>query len=403
MQRIGKYIVGRELVRTDLSDIYLCVDPDLEMDVAVKVFSLKAEGQADNADYGPTYWLTRFVQEARLLASLDHPHIVPVRELSATEDGRPYFVMPFLPAVLADEIGTEQAPRALAPERAADLFRQLLDALAYLHGRQLVHRDVKPGNLLLTRRRGGAVKLCDFGMVKFPDWSLSRSGVWLGTLDYIAPEQRRDAQSVDARADVYSASAVVYRMLTGTMPVGAFPAPQELVPAIPQAFGDLVMRGLAREPDVRPRDGAEMRRLLDMVLAGGDLPRAARPPVAVPASVRKAVLAKAPVVAPPPPPQRIAKVTSKVTIARPQKAPEPPPPPPPVTEAPPPPPPPPSPPAKPVRQVKVMRKEARKVTLRHKDGPSIAAPPPAPRPADPPPAPKARILVVARRRVEPER
>lgn len=397
MQRIGKYIVGRELVRTDLSDIYLCVDPDLEMDVAVKVFSLKAEGQADNADYGPTYWLTRFVQEARLLAGLDHPHIVPVRELSATEDGRPYFVMPFLPAVLADEIGTDREPRALAPERAADLFRQTLDALAYLHGRQLVHRDVKPGNLLLTRRRGGAVKLCDFGMVKFPDWSLSRSGVWLGTLEYIAPEQRRDAQSVDARADVYSAAAVAYRMLTGTMPVGAFPAPQELVPAIPQAFGDLVMRGLAREPEARPRDGGEMRRLLDLILAGGDPARAARPPVAVPASVQKAVLAKAPA-APPPPPRRVAKVTSKVTIARSQKAPEPPPPP--VMEAPPPPPPPP--PAKPVRQVKVMRKEARKVTLRHKEGPTIAAPPTVPRP-DPPPAPKARILVVARRQVEPDK
>ncbi len=281
MEHIGKYIVIKELTSTGFSRIVLCRDPDLEVNVAVKVFELKGGTAEKKAEYGPTVWMARFVEEARLLARLDHPRIVSVRDLSTTEDGEPFFVMPFIEASLVYEIGKDETdeakiakldkqwrPRPLGLERTIHVLRQVLDGLAYLHRRRLVHRDVKPGNVLLTEKGGGDVKLCDFGMVKFPDWSLSRSGVWIGTLDYISPEQRRSAREVDSRADVYSSAALAYRMLTGSLPEGAFPRPHETVPKVPAAVSELIMRGLARDKEHRPRDAGEMLMLLDRALEG---------------------------------------------------------------------------------------------------------------------------------------
>lgn len=384
MEKIGKYLVAKLLIPTDFSDIYLCTDPDLEMQVAVKVFHPKGDNVGEKAEYGPDHWLARFVQEARLLARLDHPRIVPVRELSTTADGRPYFVMPFVDANLIYEIGKDVydpariaqleerwRPHRIPVARALAILRQILEALAYLHAQGLVHRDLKPGNVLLTSRDGGDVKVCDFGMVKYPDWSQSRSGVWIGTLDYIPPEQRRSAREVDARADVYSAAAIGYRMLTGTLPAGVFPAPHRHTREVPQAISELIMRALARDPAERPRDGAEMLRLLGEAMA---------PTTTVPT--------EPPVPSEPP------------TVSEPPALPDPPP----VTDPPAPPP------AKPTRKITVSRKATRRITIQHKDDPAPAEGAlkltltpkveraPAPAPAAPPLV--ARVVAIARRKVE---
>jgi serine/threonine-protein kinase len=148
-----------------------------------------------------------------------------------------------------------------------------LGGLAAVHDSGFVHRDLKPANVLLTRRKGGAVKLCDFGMVKFPDWSESRAGTWLGTPDYIAPEQRENAPAVDARADVYSLGALGYRMLGGRLPVGRFPSLIELGIAVPPALDALVMSCLSSSRKDRPSEAGELLTKLDAATAPAAAPR----------------------------------------------------------------------------------------------------------------------------------
>jgi serine/threonine-protein kinase len=275
----GKYVLQDLIIRTDYSEVFRCRDPDLGMDVAIKVFRYKKKPGRERI-YSESFWRERFIAEARTLAGLDHPHIIAVKELAIPDAGAPYFVMPYIAANLIYEIGPDKAktrktvagvvneiPRALPLPRGVHLLRQILAAGAELHRRNIVHRDLKPGNVLLTRRYGGSVKLCDFGMVKTPDTHGSRAGVWVGTLDYMAPEQRADATRVDARADVYSIGALAYRMLTGRLPVGAFSSPRALVPQSPVGLSELIMAALAPEPAKRPTDAGTMLKRFNEVTA----------------------------------------------------------------------------------------------------------------------------------------
>lgn len=233
MDKVGKYEIKQTLLKTGFSDIYIGYDPDLEINVAVKVFHPKGDNVGEKATYGPDFWRERFIEEPKVLAGLDHTNIINVLYMDKTDDGDPYFVMPFIEANLIYEIGEDAdtkekieelepfwRPKSVAPRRAFDVWRQILCALAALHDQGLVHRDIKPPNILLTSKKNGRVKLCDFGMVKVPGGKGSRSGIWIGTLDYISPEQRRSAKEVNAAADVYSAAALMYRMLTGRLAKG---------------------------------------------------------------------------------------------------------------------------------------------------------------------------------------
>ncbi len=233
MDKVGKYEIKKILLKTGFSDIYIGYDPDLEINVAIKVFHPKGDNVGEKATYGPDFWRERFIEEPKVLAGLDHPNIINVLYMDKTDDGDPYFVMPFVEANLIYEIGEDAdtkekiaelkpfwRPKSIAPRRAFDVWRQILSALAALHDQGFVHRDIKPPNILLTSKKQGRVKLCDFGMVKVPGGKGSRSGVWIGTLDYISPEQRRSAKEVTAAADVYSAASLMYRMLTGRLAKG---------------------------------------------------------------------------------------------------------------------------------------------------------------------------------------
>ncbi len=281
MASIGKFEIIKDLITTDFSDIYLCRDNDLGVNVAIKVFNPKGEnaGPERKSRYSADNWRERFIEEAKLLARIDHPHIISVRALDYTKDGKPYMVMPFIEANLIFEIGQDAAdaeaalkidekwkPKRVSVERGIFLLRQLLSALAELHRRKVFHRDLKPANVLLTAKYGGSVKLCDFGTAKLPDWTKSRSGIWIGTLDYMAPEQRKSAADVDARADVFAVAVLAYRMLTKQLPAGAFPLPNELSPDIPPALNDWIMQGMAQERSKRPRDASEMLSLLESLV-----------------------------------------------------------------------------------------------------------------------------------------
>jgi serine/threonine-protein kinase len=248
---------------TDFSEIWLAEDLALKRPVAAKIFSPRPNEDGFIPPFPVEEWRRRFFQEARLLARLDHPHIVPMTALSTLKDGRPAMMLQYLPANLSDEIGLDlfkpsevetaatpdQLPRATTVERTRQVLLALLSALVLVHRKGVVHRDVKPRNLLLTGGPGGAVKLCDFGMAKPPEGDPPMEAHWIGTRDYIAPEQFADAQQATDRSDVFSAGVVGIRMLTGH-----FPDRQRLaaVPNLPKGFGDLLVQALEFDPLHRP-------------------------------------------------------------------------------------------------------------------------------------------------------
>ena len=284
--RIGKFVIESLLAETDYSQVFLCRDPDLDIQVAVKVYDPSKKLDQDRV-YGVNFWRDRFVREARTLAMFDHPHIVSVREHRIPKGSEPFFVMPFLPANLIYEIGRDvmdpnaiknlpesKRPRNLSVARATAILRQVLDALAEVHRKGMVHRDLKPGNILLTEKKNGTVKLCDFGMVKIPNSEHSKSGRWVGTLDYMSPEQRESATDVDARADIFAVGALAYRMLTGRLPLGAFRAPHEIVPEVPKALGEMVMWCLSPDRDERPESARALLRGISRNIPEATAPQA---------------------------------------------------------------------------------------------------------------------------------
>jgi YVTN family beta-propeller protein len=205
----------------------------------------------------------RFLRESQLAASLDHPNVVPVYEAGEV-DGLLYIAMRYV-------LGTDlkallRAEGALAPERALVLAGQVASALDAAHERGLVHRDVKPSNVLLTGRPGKEhCYLADFGLsTSTSDRSVADAGQIVGTIDYIAPEQIRGAE-VDGRADVYSLACLLYECLVGDVPFRRVsdvaviyahleqPAPKasERAPALPAAVDAVLERGTAKLPDER--------------------------------------------------------------------------------------------------------------------------------------------------------
>ncbi len=257
MERIGKYVIHKAAVTNGYARVFFCHDPDLQVPVAVKVFTV-APGQG--GPLSPAQWLARFQVEARALAAFDHPHIVPAKTMEVM-DGRPFFVMPYQAAHLPFEIGKDAAggegadqPRRLALPRALTLLRQLSSALMAVHRRGMVHRAVMPSNILLSARENGQVRLADFSMVKLPERNPPLPDHWLGRTEYCAPEQRENATGVGPEADVYSLGVLAYRMLTGELPDPANGAAQ-LPAAHPEALADLVARATDPDPGRRPAHG----------------------------------------------------------------------------------------------------------------------------------------------------
>jgi TolB-like protein len=225
----------------------------------------------------------RFRQEIRLAARLHHPHIVPL--LAAGEsDGVPYYTMPF---VEGQSLRVRLADGPLPIQEAVSLLRDVARALAYAHEHGVVHRDIKPDNVLLS---GGSAAVTDFGVAKAltaattsVHGGLTSLGVVLGTLAYMAPEQGAGDPATDHRADLYAFGCLAYEVLTGAPPFAERP-PAELIaahaleapepvatrrPDVPPALAALVMRCLAKRPADRPRSAAEVLQALDGIPSQG--------------------------------------------------------------------------------------------------------------------------------------
>jgi len=270
MERIGKYIIHRAAVTTGYAHVFFCQDPDLMIPVAVKLYDPR---RLELGPLSPAQLMIRFVAEARALAAFDHPYIVPIKTLEQLPDGRPYFVMPYLAAHLPYEIGKDDPgtfdehdrPKRVALPRALVILKQLASALATLHRRGLVHRWVKPSNILLTAREGGAVKLADFSMVKLPDRNVALPDIWVGCFDYCAPEQRENATSVGPEADVFSLGILAYRLLTGQLPDLSY-LPARLPEGESPQMAEIIAQ--ATDPDAtrRPPNAGALLRLLEAVV-----------------------------------------------------------------------------------------------------------------------------------------
>ncbi|MBE7483451.1 MAG: serine/threonine protein kinase [Polyangiaceae bacterium] len=205
--------------------------------------------------------VARFQREAEAMAAIEHANVVGVYDVNRAADGRPYIVQELLEG---EELGKYlDRVGKLPPSTAVSVVRQVCRALAAAHARGIVHRDVKPENvILLGDLAAPRVKMVDFGISKLDEGSaLTKTGVVMGTPAYMAPEQAR-GDRVDARADVYAAGAILYRALTGRKPYEGLdqiatltavlseepPRPRTLAPSIPEALELLIQRAMAREP-----------------------------------------------------------------------------------------------------------------------------------------------------------
>ena len=205
-ERFGGYTIESLLGRGGMGSVYLATHERLQRKVALKVI---APELAEDEDFR-----SRFLRESQLAASLDHPHVIPIYDADEV-DGVLYLAMRYVDGPSLRELIRKRG--RLSPDEALGIARQIAGALDAAHARGLVHRDVKPANILLAEP-GGHAYLCDFGLAKRTrSHGTTRTGSFLGSVDYCAPEQIQ-GKPVDARTDVYSLGCVVYHCLAGQPP-----------------------------------------------------------------------------------------------------------------------------------------------------------------------------------------
>ena len=256
---IGGYRVAELIGRGGMGEVYRAHDDRLDRNVALKIL---ASRYADDDAFRE-----RLLRESRLAASLDHPNVVPVYDAGEADVGF-YLAMRYVDG--ADLRAVLRRDGALPPARALEIASQVADALDAAHTKGLVHRDVKPSNVLIDER--GHCYLADFGLTQsVSDRGQATDGSLLGTLDYVAPEQIR-GDEVDARADVYALGCMLFECLTGEVP---FRAPSEVAtlyahledeppsasarrPTLPHAIDAVLARAMAKAPDERPLSCAEL-------------------------------------------------------------------------------------------------------------------------------------------------
>ena len=272
LSKIGKYEVVDVLGKGGMGVVYKAMDPQIGRLVAIKMMT---GGFAEHPDL-----LKRFYREAQSTGTLQHPNIVIVHDLGE-QGGNPYLVMEFLEGEpLSEMIATR---RKLSMAQKLEYIIQALSGLNYAHQKGIVHRDVKPANLMVLR--DGAVKIVDFGIARLGDQRLTKTGQVMGTITYMSPEQI-NAQVVDGRTDIFSTGVMLYELLTYALPfegkdttatmlkiISEPPPPlQTYLPGFPPELEEILHKALAKDREERyatAEDFAfELRRVQESVRKG---------------------------------------------------------------------------------------------------------------------------------------
>jgi serine/threonine-protein kinase len=258
MKRIGRYIVRGLLGRGGMSKVYKVEIPRIAKIVALKRLEphplLTRLMGADRIRDG-------FLSEAVNLARLNHPNIVAIRDFDEADDGTPFYTMDYFFSSLGHWIGEtrriEKPTRIIRLDRAIDIVRQALTGLVCLHHHGIIHRDIKPFNILFDDQN--VLKICDFGLSGLRGETMGTpQQLKVGSPWYAAPEQEANADEADARADLFSVAVTFYRMLTGVLPADPPRPPSELNPDLDDAWNHFILRGVSRDPNNRFGDAREM-------------------------------------------------------------------------------------------------------------------------------------------------
>jgi len=269
-----RYHILEQLGEGGMATVYKAYDTHLERDVAVKVILTQKQNNEK--------FLKRFEREARGLAQLTHPNIVGVIDYGEYE-GTPYLVMVYLPSGTLKHLLGKPIPY----QKAARMLSPIARALAYAHEQKIVHRDVKPSNILITQ--SGEPMLSDFGIAKILEGEetveLTKTGVGVGTPEYMSPEQAQ-GKPVDGRSDIYSLGVILFEMITGRKPYQAdtpmavvwklasepLPRPRQFISRLPEKVEKVLLKALAKNPEDRFRDMNEFAAVLEMLSQGNQVP-----------------------------------------------------------------------------------------------------------------------------------
>ena len=269
------YTIEKVLGRGGMGAVYRGVQTNLDRPVAIKILPPGVENE------DPSF-AERFKSEAKLMAKLNHPAVVAVYDFGTTQAGQLYFAMEYVDG--SDVAQMIIAQGKLPPEHALAITAHVCDALQAAHELGIVHRDIKPANVLLNMK--GQVKVADFGLAKVEDpnqHGLTKAGFAMGTPDYVSPEALMLGTAIDGRADLYAVGVMLYQMLTGNVPRGAFKPASALVEGLDPRFDAIIMKAMQHDRAERHQSAAELRQELDVILTvplvRNDLPSNAAIPV----------------------------------------------------------------------------------------------------------------------------
>jgi len=275
-EQLPGYTIEKLLGRGGMGAVYRGVQTNLDRPVAIKILPPGVEKE------DPSF-AERFKNEAKLMAKLNHPAVVAVHDFGTTAAGQLYFAMEYVDGSDVSQMIRSQG--RLPPDHALAITAHVCDALSAAHELGIVHRDIKPANVLINMK--GQVKVADFGLAKIEEpgtHGLTKTGYAMGTPDFVAPEVLMLGSHIDGRADLYAVGVMLYQMLTGEVPRGAFKPATARLPGLDPRFDPIILKAMQSDREERYQSSTELRRDLDVILTVPLVRQDEPPTAAIPAA-----------------------------------------------------------------------------------------------------------------------